>query len=180
MGFLARSVFLNEIHICRITVFIRTRCNTFACVLEIESISPTPFPRVIEIEHCHHIALSHLHQEIVKTGKNCIVIHSRCFLKCWFHFGLYTSLAVRAYKYSKIVYAHLLHIVKFTAQTLAVASRSLRTEDGSIPEVCADIIIRFTVLNEMSVNDLHEIRLCIYSQTKHSHNQKQKVSSHCF
>ena len=62
-------------------------------------------------------------------------------------------MSVASHEYAKVVDAHLLETIEFTAETLSVAALSLTSEDGSIPEICADIIIWFTIAHEMTVLD---------------------------
>ena len=154
------SILSHEIHECRIAILIRTWRLAQTCLLQIIAVTAAPFPGIVEIEHSHHLAFAHLHQEIIETGKYGIIINARCFLQGRFHLGLHSTLAIGTHQDAQVVDAHLLHLVKFTAESFPVAALSLWAQDSAIPEVGAYIIIRFTITNEMSVLYLYEVWLC--------------------
>ena len=159
MRLLTGCIFSHIIHESRISIFIRPWSLPHPSLLQVITITATPFPGIVQIEHGQHLALAHLHQQIVETCKNRIIIHSRSLLQSRFHLSLYSSLAIRSYKNTKVVYTHRLHLVKFLAKTFTITTLSLRTENGTIPEIGPYIIIRFTITDKMSVLHFHKVRL---------------------
>ena len=126
-------------------------------MFEIEAVAPTPLPRVVQVEHGHHVAFAHLHEQIVESGQNGVVIDAGFLLQGRLDLGLDATLAVAAHQDAQVVDAHALHLVEFAGQTGTVAALSFRCQDGTIPEVSTDIIIWFTCAHEMSVFDTHEV-----------------------
>ena len=80
MGTLVRGIFRHRLHEGRIAHIVRTRLRTLAGMLQIESVAPTPFPRVVQIEHRHHLATSQFLHQIVETSQDGIVVDTRLHL----------------------------------------------------------------------------------------------------
>ena len=122
MRLFAGCILGNKVHEGRIAIFVRTRSLTQTSLFQIIAITAAPFPGVVQIEHGQHLAFAHLHQQIVETRKNRIVINARCFLQRRLNLGLHSSLSIRAHQDAEIVNTHLLHLVQFLAETLTVAA----------------------------------------------------------
>ena len=158
MSLLIGSVFTHGLHKGRITHIVGPRLLTGSCVLQIESIAAAPLPRIVQVEHSHHLALTHLLQQIVETSQYCIVIHAGLHLQCRFCFCGHTAFSVRTHKNAKVVNTHPLHQVKLLTQTLAVTPLPFRAKDGTIPEISTYVIIWLTIFYEMSILYLHKRR----------------------
>ena len=91
---LAGSILRHEVHKGGVAVLVGARCLPHPGMFEIESVAAAPFPRIVEIEHSHHFALAHLHEQVVESGKDGIVVHTRRLLQCRLHLSLYAALAV--------------------------------------------------------------------------------------
>ena len=124
MRLFAGCIFGNEVHKGRIAVDTRKRSLTKTSLLQVIAITAAPFPGVVQIEHSNHLALAHLHQQIVETGKNRIIINARSFLQRRFNLGLHSSLSIRAHQDAEIINAHLLHLIEFPTETFTVAALS--------------------------------------------------------
>ena len=122
MCLFAGCIFGYEVHEGRIAVDTRKRSLTKTSLLQVIAITATPFPGIVQIEHGQHLALAHLHQQIVETGKNRIVINARSFLQRRLNLGLHSSLSIRAHQDAEVVNAHLLHLIEFPTETLTVAA----------------------------------------------------------
>ena len=168
MGKLVRSKLRDKVHICRIASLVRAWCLTLTSMFEVETVTTAPFPWVVKIEHSHHIALAHLHKQIVETCQYGIIIHPRCLLKGWLHLGGHTPLAIAAHKDAQVVNTCLLQRIEFLTQSLSIAALSLWTEDSPVPEICTYIVVRLSVADKLSVLYLYKLRLChTYSCYRH-------------
>ena len=147
-------------------------------MLKIETIAATPFPRVVEVEHCNHVALAHLHKQIVETGKDSVVILARRPLQRGLYLGQNTFLAVAAHEDAEIVDADAFHEVELRKKTIAVAATTLRTENGTIPEVGAYIIIWLAVAHEMTIGNTHKLlcRICLAALAR---NEGESCKHNC-
>ena len=124
MRLFAGCIFGDEVHEGRISIFVRTGSLAQTSLLQVIAITTTPFPGIVQIKHGQHLAFAHLHQQIVETGKNCIVINARSFLQRRLNLGLHSSLSIRAHQDAEIINAHLLHLIEFPTETLTVAALS--------------------------------------------------------
>ena len=156
MRFGVRGKLAHRLHESRVSHIVWTRLLTLTGMLQIEAVAPTPLPRVVQIEHCYHVALAHLHEQVIETSEDGIVVNTWFNLQRWFHLGLHATLTIGPHKDAQVVDAHTLHRIELGSQALAVATLSLRGEDSTIPEISAYIIIRFTVANEMTINDMNK------------------------
>ena len=169
--FRVRSILGNKFHVSRIAVFVWAGSLSCTSMFQIEAISPTPFPRVIQIEHGHHVAFSHFHEQIVKAGKDSVVIDAWCHLQRGFNLGGHTSFAIASHQDAKIVNPHAFHQVEFAFQALAVATLPFRTQYGTIPKVGSYIIIRFASTHEMAIFHFHKI---VLSQCWNNHHGRKQ------
>ena len=158
MRLLISSVFTHGLHKSRITHIVGPRLLTGSCVLQIESIATAPLPRIVQVEHSHHLTLAHLLQQVVETCQDGIVIYAGLHLQCRLHLGGHATLAVRTHQNAQVVNTHLLHQVELLAQTLTVSPLPFRAKDGTIPEIGSYVIIGLTVFDEMSILHLHKRR----------------------
>ena len=165
MGLLVSSILTHRLHKGLIASLVGSGLLAGSRMLQIETITPTPLPGVVQIKHGHHLAFTHLHQQVVESCQDGVVIHPWTYLECRLHLGGHTPFAIRAHKDAQVVDADLLHEVELSDQTFAVTTLSFRAQDSAIPEVGTNIIIRSTVLHEMSVFHSHEFRLCHHRQT---------------
>ena len=156
MGLGIGSILLDELHIGRVAILIGPWSLSCPSMLKIEAISPTPLPGVVEIEHGHHIALAHLLKQEVETGEDGVVVDTWRHLQRRLHLGGDAPLAITAHEDAQVVDAHLLHVVEFLAQALTVAALSLATEDGTIPEVGAHVVVGLASALEMAIDHLDE------------------------
>lgn len=83
-----------------------------------------PYVWDINVQPLPHMTIFDRKKQIVETGKNRIIINARCFLQRRLHLGLHSSLSIRAHQDAEVVNAHLLHLIEFLAETLAVAALS--------------------------------------------------------
>ena len=174
MCLLVRSILRHEIHIGRITVLVGSRRLAGTCMLQIEAVAPTPLPRVVQIEHGHHLALAQLLHQVVEPCQDRIVIHARGHLQRRLHLRGHAAFAIRAHEDAQVVDADLLHQVELAAESLAVTALTLRAEDRPIPEIRAYIIIRLAVFFEMSVLHNHELRLPHRGDHHRSHQESDE------
>ena len=128
-------------------------------MFEIEAVAPTPLPRVVEVKHCHHLSLTHLHQQKVESCQDGIVIDARLYLQGGLDLGLKATFTIGAYQDAQVVNAPALHLVQFLDESFAVASLPFRAEDSTIPKVSTDVIVRLSTTHEMTVLNLDEVRL---------------------
>ena len=179
MRLLVARILRHEVHVGGIAILVGTRGLSRSGMFEVEAIAPTPLPGVVEIEHRHHITLAHLHEQIVESGKDGVVVNAGFHLQGGFHLRGHPSLAIRPHEDAQVVDAHLFHLVELAAQTLTVATLPFRTEYGPIPEVGAHIIIRFSVLDEMSVFHLHESVVALYFASAGTAVENRNKKSQC-
>ena len=157
MCLLVGGIFRHGLHEGRIACIIRTRLFASTSMLEIEAVSPTPLPRVVQVEHGDHIALAHLLQQPVETSQNGVVINARGLLQRWLDLRLDATLTIATHEDAEVVDAHALHRVEFLRQTFAIAALPLGTENGTIPEIGTHIIIRFARAHEVAVFHAYEV-----------------------
>ena len=174
MGFLVRGILRHEVHIGGIAVLIGSGSLACTGMFQIEAIDPTPFPGVVQIKHRHHLSLPHFHQQIVGSSQDRIVIDPRTYLQRRLHLGGHAALTVATHKDSQVVDAHPFHQVQFLNQTLAIASLTFRTQDSTIPEVGAYVIIGLTIFQEMTIANGHELRLSDHRQTHRCQQKYEK------
>lgn len=72
-----------------------------------------------------HLALAHLLQQVVESGKDGVVVYARSHLQCRLHLSLHTPLAVGAHEDTKVVDAVSLQEVKLATETCTVSALSL-------------------------------------------------------
>ena len=156
MRLCVRGIFAHGVHESGIACLVGTRLSAGTGMLQVEAIAPTPFPGVVQVEHCHHLSLPHFHEQVVKTGEDGIIIDAWGNLQGGLHLGLHSPLAIATHKDTQVIDAHGFEVVKFTDQSLTVSALSLTAEDGTIPEVGADIIIWLSVTEEPAVFHLYK------------------------
>ena len=159
MSFLIAGKLLHKVHKCWIASLVGPRCFAESGLFEIIAVAPTPLPRVVEIEHGHHLALAHLLEQIIESCENGVVVHTRGFLQRRLHLSLHTPLPVGAHKNAQIVDASSFQPVEFAAQARTVAALPRRTKNGSIPQIGAYIIIRFAATPKLAAVALHILGL---------------------
>ena len=115
VSLLIACILRHGLHEGRIAHLVRTWLTTQSGMLQIEAIASTPLPRVIEIEHSDHLALAHLHEQVVETSENGVVIDARLDLQRGFHLGLEASLAISTHEDAQVIDAHTLHLVELTS-----------------------------------------------------------------
>ena len=174
MRLLVRSILNHKVHIGRITVLVGSWRLAGTCMLQIEAVAPTPLPRVVQVEHRHHLALAQLLHQVVESCQDRIVIHARGHLQGRFHLRGHTTFAIRTHENTQVIDADLLHQVKFPAESLAITTLTLRAEDRPVPEISTNIIIRLAVFYEMSVLHSHELRLSHYGDSHRSHQERDE------
>ena len=157
MGFLVGGILTHGLHKGGITHIVGTRLLTRTSLFEIETVASTPLPGVVQVEHGHHLALTHLLKQVVKSGKDGIIVHTRCFLKRRLHLRLHPALTVRAHKNTEVVYADGLHIVELPGETFTVATLPLGGQDRTIPEVGPDIVVGLAIFYKMTILHSHEV-----------------------
>ena len=158
VGLLVGGILGHGLHECGIADLVRAGLLALAGLLQVVAVAAAPLPRVVQVEHGHHPTLAHLLQQVVEAGQYGVVIHAGGLLQRGFHLGPDAALAVRAHEDAQVVDAHLLHQVELLREALAVAPLPFRAEDGAVPEVGANIIIRFAALDEVPVLHAHEVR----------------------
>ena len=159
MGFVVGSKLLHKVHVSGIAGFVGPRRFAESSLLEIVAVAPTPLPRVVEIEHGHHLALAHLLKQIVEPGEDRVVVYARRFLQCRLHLGFHAPPAVGAHEDAQVVDARSLQPVELTAEARTVAALTRRAKDRSIPQIGPDIIIRFAATPKFTVVALHILGL---------------------
>ena len=103
MCLLVRGILTHRLHEGRITILIGTRLLSRPRMLQVEAVAPTPFPGVVQVEYGHHLPLSHLHQQVVKTRQDGVVIHPRCNLQRWLYLGGNAPFTVTAHQDAQVV-----------------------------------------------------------------------------
>ena len=98
MGLVVGSKLLHMLHESFVTCLVGTWCFATAGMFQVIAVAPTPLPRVVEIEHRHHLTLFHLHQQVVKTCQDGVVIDPWRQLQGRFHLGGDAPLAIRAHQ----------------------------------------------------------------------------------
>ena len=156
MSLLVGGILRHKVHKGRIASLVWTWCFAHACMFEIEAVATTPLPGVIEIEHGYHLTLTHLHEKVVESGEDGVVIDARGFLQSRLHLGGDALLSIGTYEDSKIINTHGLEVVELADKPLTVSSLPFGAEDCTIPEICTYIVIRFPVTKKMTVLHLYE------------------------
>ena len=156
MCLLVCGIFAHCLHKGRITILIGTRLLALASMFQVETITTAPFPRVIQIKHCNHLAFPHFLKKEIKTSQNRIVIFAWSHLKCRLHLCGDTTLTIGTHEHTEIINSHFLHQVEFLAQTFTVSTLSFRAENSAIPEIRSYIIVRFPFTHKMPILNLNE------------------------
>ena len=156
MGLFVGGILAHGLHEHLIACFVGSRLLAGAGLLQVEAVAAAPFPRVVQVEHGLHAPFAHLLQQIVEACQDGVVVDARCFLQRRLHFRLHASHAVAAHEYAQVVQSQLVQLVEFAAQPLAVASLSLRGQDGPIPEVGSHVAILLAVEREARSFSFHK------------------------
>ena len=178
MGLLVRGILRHKVHVSRVAVFVGTWRLSCSHMLQIEAIATTPFPRVVQVEHGHHLPLPHLHEQIVETCQDGVVVYARSHLQRGFGLRFYATLAIASHQNAKVVNPHAFHQVELAFQSLAVATLPFRTQNGTIPEVGSNEVIRLSTTLKTPVPHLHEIALRRYRRGHQSRKQKRQPFLH--
>ena len=128
------------------------------CPLEIDGVAARPFPRVVHVEHSHHIAFAQLGHQVVKPVENGVIIHAWCNLQRGLDLCRNTPFAIGSHEDAQVIDADTLHIIQFTSQTCTVASLSCGAKDGTVPEIGADKVVGLSVADKLPILHVNEGR----------------------
>ena len=120
---------------------------------QILTVAACPFPGVVHIENCLHVALPQFNQEAVEADQQRVIVHAGGSLQGRFDAGIDAVGAITAHQYPEIVDAQSFQGVEFLPEAGDIPSPAFGGKYGSVPEVGADKRVGFSVPDEMSVFD---------------------------